>query len=161
MLSFQSQVDTLCRTTHDLLNMGFDGTPLYSNEFCALNTEVYRQAEALFVLRGADVEEEAQRCYVLLTAYHATIYDHGNKNQRIQSLLDCSLPLLEQLPASLLKCQLLVACYSEVHDESLAREAHAIMNSWTGREWTKAECEVSDYLDSLEANPSPNWEVVE
>lgn len=77
MLSFQSQIDTLYRITRDLLNMGFDGTPLYSNEFCALNTEVYRQAEALFVLRGSNVEEEAQRCYVLLTAYHATIYDHG------------------------------------------------------------------------------------
>lgn len=47
MLSFQSQIDTLYRITRDLLNMGFDGTPLYSNEFCALNTEVYRQAEAL------------------------------------------------------------------------------------------------------------------
>ncbi len=161
MLSFQSQVDTLYRTTRDLLNMGFDGTPLYSNEFCALNTEVYRQAEALFVLRGSNVEEEAQRCYVLLTAYHATIYDHGNKNLKIQSLLDRSWQLLGQLSASLLKCQLLVACYSEVFDEDLAREAHAIMNSWTGREWTKAECEVSDYLESLEANPWPDWEVVE
>ena len=109
MLSFQSQVDTLYRTTRDLLNMGFDGTPLYSNEFCALNTEVYRQ----------------------------------------------------QLPVSLLKCQLLVACYSEVFDEDLAQEAHAIMNSRTGREWTKAECEVSDYLDSLETNPWPDWEIVE
>lgn len=56
MLSFQSQIDTLYRITRDLLNMGFDGTPLYSNEFCALNTEVYRQAEALFVLRGSNVE---------------------------------------------------------------------------------------------------------
>ena len=99
MLSFQSQVDTLYRTTRDLLNMGFDGTPLYSNEFCALNTEVYRQAEALFVLRGSNIEEEAQRCYVLLTAYHATIYDHGNKNLKIQSLLDRSWQLFEQLPA--------------------------------------------------------------
>ena len=100
-------------------------------------------------------------CYVLLTAYHATIYDHGNKNLKIQSLLDRSWQLLGQLSASLLKCQLLVACYSEVFDEDLAREAHAIMNSWTGREWTKAECEVSDYLESLEANPWPDWEVVE
>ena len=112
-------------------------------------------------VRGSNVEEEAQRCYVLLTAYHATIYDHGNKNLKIQSLLDRSWQLLGQLSASLLKCQLLVACYSEVFDEDLAREAHAIMNSWTGREWTKAECEVSDYLESLEANPWPDWEVVE
>ena len=54
-----------------------------------------------------------------------------------------------------------MACYSEVFDEDLAQEARAIMNSWTGREWTKAECEVSDYLDSLETNPWPDWEIVE
>lgn len=160
-MSLQLQIDTLCRITHDLLNLGFDGAPLYSNEFCELNTEVYRQAEALFVLRGANVEEETRRCYALLTAYHATIYDHGNKNLKIQSLLNQSKQLLEQLPASLLKCQLLVACYSEVFDEDLAQEAHAIMNGWTNRTWTKAECEVSDYLESLEANPCPNWEIVE
>ncbi|WP_455585849.1 UpxZ family transcription anti-terminator antagonist [Bacteroides sp.] len=161
MLSLQSQIAALCRITHELLNLGFDGTPLYSNHFCELNTEVYRQAEVLFTLRGSDAEEEAQRCYVLLTAYHATIYDHGNKNLKIQSLLDCSRSLLEQLPASLLKCQLLVACYSEVFDDDLAQEAHAIINSWTNRDWTREECEVSDYLDSLEANPWSSWEIVE
>ena len=81
MLSFQSQIDTLYRITRDLLNMGFDGTPLYSNEFCALNTEVYRQAEALFVLRGSNVEEEAQRCYVLSTAINGQITRHTQSFQ--------------------------------------------------------------------------------
>lgn len=160
-MSLQSQIDTLCRITHDLLHLGFDGAPLYSNEFCELNTEVYRQADALFILRGSNAEEEARRCYALLTAYHATIYNHGNKTQKIQSLLDISWSVLEQLPASLLKCQLLVACYSEVYDEELADEARAIMSNWTDRAWSKAECEVADYLDSLAANPCPIWEIVE
>ena len=160
-MSLQSQIDILRRITHELLNLGFDGTPLFSNEFCRLNTEVYRQSESLFHLHGSNAEEEALLCYVLLTGYHATIYDHGDKNQKIQKLLDRSWEVLPLLPVSLLKCQLLVACYSEVFDEDLAQEAHAIMNSWTGREWTKAECEVSDYLDSLETNPWPDWEIVE
>ena len=160
-MSLQSQIDILRRITHELLNLGFDGTPLFSNEFCRLNTEVYRQSESLFHLHGSNAEEEALLWYVLLTGYHATIYDHGDKNQKIQKLLDRSWEVLPLLPVSLLKCQLLVACYSEVFDEDLAQEAHAIMNSWTGREWTKAECEVSDYLDSLETNPWPDWEIVE
>lgn len=157
----QSQIDTLCRVTHDLLHLGFDGAPLYSNEFCELNTEVYRQAEALFIMRGSNAEEEARRCYALLTAYHATIYNHGNKTQKIQSLLDISWSILEQLPASLLKCQLLVACYGEMFDEELAQEARAIINTWSDRDLKTDEREVLDYLDSLEANPCPVWEIVE
>lgn len=47
-MSLQSQIDALCHVTNELLNLGFDGTPLYSNRFCELNTEVYRQSEALF-----------------------------------------------------------------------------------------------------------------
>ena len=86
-MSLQSQIDTLRRITHELLNLGFEGTPLFSNEFCKLNTEVYRQSECLFHLHGSNAEEEAQLCYVLLTGYHATIYDHGDKNQKIQKLL--------------------------------------------------------------------------
>ena len=63
--------------------------------------------------------------------------------------------------ASLLKCQLLVACYAETFDDELAKEAHEIINAWEGRDLTLAEREVFDYLESLEANPYPNWEEVE
>ena len=160
-MSLQSQIDTLRRITHELLNLGFEGTPLFSNEFCKLNTEVYRQSECLFHLHGSNAEEEAQLCYVLLTGYHATIYDHGDKNQKIQKLLDRSWKVLDQLPASLLKCQLLVACYGEVFDEDLSKEAHVIINGWKGRELTLAECEVIEYLNSLEFNPWGNWDVEE
>ena len=115
-MSLQSQIDALCHVTNELLNLGFDGTPLYSNRFCELNTEVYRQSEALFLSHGSTAEEEAQLCYALLTGFHATIYDHGDKNQKIQSILNRSWNVLEQLSVSLLKCQLLVACYGEVYD---------------------------------------------
>lgn len=149
-MSLQLQIDALCRTTSELLHLGFDGTPLYSNHFCELNTEVYRLSESLFPLHGSDAEEEARLCYALLTGFHATIYDHGDKFRKIQSVLDRSRLALDRLPASLLKCQLLVACYGELFDERLAVEAHAIMADWDGREWSLAEREVSEYLDSLE-----------
>ena len=97
----------------------------------------------------------------LLSGFHATIYDNGNKNKKIQALLDRSWKVLDKLPASLLKCQLLVACYAETFDDELAKEAHTIINGWEGRDLTLAEREVFDYLESLEANPYPNWEEIE
>lgn len=157
----QSQINALCRITHELLNLGFDGNPLYSDRFCELNTAVYRQSEDLYTRRSSNVEEEARLCYALLSGFHATIYDNGNKNKKIQILLDRSWKMLDQLPASLLKCQLLVACYAETFDDELAKEAHEIINSWEGRNLTLEEREVFDYLESLEANPYPNWEEVE
>lgn len=160
-MSLQSQIDALCHATNELLNLGFDGTPLYSNHFCELNTEVYRRSEALFLLSGSNAEEEALLCYALLTGYHATIYDHGDKNKKIQSLLDRSWQVLPEIPASLLKCQLLVACYSEVFDDKLAQEAHAIMDTWSGRDLTSAEREVLEYLECLEGNSCSNWEIVD
>ena len=69
--------------------------------------------------------------------------------------------MLEQLSVSLLKCQLLVACYGEVYDEKLAQEAHAIIDTWKDRELSPAELEVSEYLNSLETNPWTAWELDE
>ena len=157
----QSQINALCHITHELLNLGFDGSPIYSDRFCELNLEVYRQSEDLYTRCSSNVEEEAWLCYALLSGFHATIYDNGNKNKKIQTLLDRSWKVLDQLSASLLKCQLLVACYAEAFDDELAIEAHKIINGWEGRDLTLAEREVFDYLESLEANPYPNWEVVE
>ena len=134
---------------------------IYSDHFCELNLEVYRQSEDLYIRRSSDVEEEARLCYALLSGFHATIYDNGNKNKKIQALLDRSWKVVDKLPASLLKCQLLVACYAETFDDELAKEAHTIINGWEGRDLILAEREVFDYLESLEANPYPNWEEVE
>lgn len=161
MLSLQSQIDALCLVTHELLNLGLDGSPIYSTDFCHLNSKVYRLADSLYPLCASNVEEEARLCYVLLSGYHATIYDHGNKNWKIQKLLDRSSKVLDRLPVSLLKCQLLVACYSETFDEALAKAAHAIIDTWTDRDLTLEEREVLEYLECLEGNPLPDWEVVE
>lgn len=160
-MSLQTRIDALCRITHELLHLGLDGSPIYSTDFCRLNTEVYRQADMLYTMHGSDTEEEARLCHALLSAYHATIYDHGNKSWKIQKLLNRSTEVLGKLPASLVKCQLLVACYGELFDEELAREAHAIINIWSDRDLNLQEREVFEYLESLEANPRPNWEIVE
>ena len=65
-----------------------------------------------------------------MKAYSATIYDRGDKGEKVQILLDRSWEVLNKISDSLLKCQLLVACYGETFDEELAKEARAIMDGW-------------------------------
>ena len=110
-------MDSLFSLAHRLLTYGLDGSPIYVDEFTRLNREVYEQALELYGTRGKTVESEAELCLGLLAAFAATIYDNGHKQQYIQQVLDRSWEVLPKLPASLLKVQLLVYCYSEVYDE--------------------------------------------
>lgn len=54
----------------------------------------------------------------------------GCKQEYIQNVLDRSWEVLPKLSASLLKVRLLTYCYGEFYDESLAKEAHEIINTW-------------------------------
>jgi hypothetical protein len=131
MLSLQSEIDSLCAVSHELLHLGLDGEPIYSDRFRQLNTDVYHRCEHLFGSHGRTLEEEASLCIALLTGYNATIYNHGDKEDKIQSVLNRSWDILDTLPVSLLKCRLLVACYAEVFDEELAAEANVAVNAKT------------------------------
>ena len=88
------------------------------------------------------------------------IYDNGHKQEYIQNVLDRSWEILPQLPASLLKVQLLVYCYSEVYDEELARQAHNIIDTWDKSLLTLEQVNIIDELKSFEENQYP-WEVIE
>ena len=127
----KSQIDALRQLTHELLYLGMDGEPIYSDRFRQLNSDVYNQAEALYWQKARNDEEEATLCVTLLKAYSATIYDRGDKGEKVQILLDRSWEVLNKISDSLLKCQLLVVCYGETFDEELAKEARAIMDGWS------------------------------
>lgn len=127
----KSQIDALRQLTHELLYLGMDGEPIYADRFRQLNSDVYNQAEALYWQKARNDEEEATLCVTLLKAYSATIYDHGDKGEKVQILLDRSWEVLNKISDSLLKCQLLVVCYGETFDEELAKEARAIMDGWS------------------------------
>ena len=43
MLSLQSEIDSLCAVSHELLHLGLDGEPIYSDRFRQLNTDVYHR----------------------------------------------------------------------------------------------------------------------
>lgn len=158
-MNITSRIESLQQLTRELLHLGMDGSPVYSDRFCRLNQDVLAQSDSLFPVKGSDPIEEARICLTLLVSYGATIYDRGDKEQSKQAVLDRASVVLDCLPASLLKCQLLTACYGEVFEDDLAQEAHAIVDSWGTRQRTAEEAEVVEMLRNLEENQYPNSEV--
>ncbi|MCD8183379.1 MAG: UpxZ family transcription anti-terminator antagonist [Bacteroides sp.] len=153
-------MDSLCTLAHSLLTYGLDGSPIYVDQFTRLNREVYEQAIELYGTRSTSVESEAELCLGLLVAFTATIYDNGRKQQYIQHILDCSWEVLPRLSPSLLKVRLLTYCYSEVYDEELAQEAHAIINTWEKSNLTLEQVEIMEELKNFEENQYP-FEVID
>lgn len=154
-----SNSSSLFSLAHHLLTYGLDGSPVYADQFTCLNRDVYERAIELYNTRGTTVEEEAELCLGLLVAFAATIYDNGSKQECIQSVLDRSWEVLPKLSPSLLKVRLLTYCYSEFYDESLAKEAHEIINTWNKAEFTSEQLEIIKELQNFEENPYPFEEV--
>lgn len=155
MNSLESEVSALSTLADELLYLGIDDTPIYSDDFTRLNHEVFQKANALYHQRGSTFEEEASLCLALLKGYNATIYNDGDKEGRIQTILNRCWEVLEHLSASLLKVQLLTYCYGEVFEEELAKEANKIIESWDEKLLTKDQVEAIGFLKSLEENPYP------
>ena len=154
-------MNSLYTLARQLLTLGADGTPIYSDYLTQLNREVYEQALVLRTVQpGNTPKAEAELCLSLLLAFNATIYDDGSKQQYIQEALDRSWEVLPQLAPSLLKVRLLTYCYSEIYEEELAAEAHAIINTWKKEELTLEQGEIIDELANFEENQYP-WEVIE
>lgn len=137
-------VSKLHTLSHQLLHLGEDGSPIYATDFTRLNTEVLKLADGLFAVKGETPEEEAALCVALLMGYNATIYNHGDKEKKKQVLLDRATVILDLLPPTLVKCQLLLYCYGEVYDKELLDEAKAIIISWGGRTFTDEEKEMME-----------------
>lgn len=150
-----NKTEELQQLAQKSLYLGLDGDPIYAEHFNRLNKEIQILSDALYSVKGDTPGEEAGICLALLMGYNATIYSDKDKEAKKQSILDRAWEVLEQLPHSLLKCQLLTYCYGEVFEEELAQEAHAIIDSWQGRELTSKEQEVVENLRNLEENQYP------
>lgn len=144
------QIEDLLRKSYRLMNLGLDGSPVYNNDFVALNEEAFQRANTLYTCVGREPEEEASLCLGLLIAYSTTFYDNGDKHSRIQVILDRSWKVLDKLSNSFLKCSLLVYCYGEMPDEDLALEARSIIATWQDRELTKEEADLISMLEHFE-----------
>lgn len=159
MNDLTTRILELQRMAHDLMYLGIDDTPLYSDDFARSNKLVLTQSDVLFIRKGRDAEEEANLCLALLMGYNATIYDAGDKERKKQTVLDRAFIVLEQISASLLKVRLLTYCYGEVYEDDLLEEAHAIINSWNRDALTAEQTEVIDELRNIEENKYP-FEVI-
>lgn len=144
---------------HELMYLGMDGAPIYSDDFSRLNKDVLIKSDSLFLSKGSNAEEEANLCLALLMGYNATIYDNGDKEQKKQVVLDRIFDVLKQLPASLLKVRLLTYCYGEVYEESMVEEAHTIIEGWNQDKLTLEQIEIIAELRNVEENPYPFEEV--
>ena len=141
---------------HELMYLGVDGEPIYSD----LNKDVLVQCDSLFPLRSSVLEEEANLCLALLLGYNATIYDYGDKEQKKQQVLERACAVLEQLPPSLLKVRLLTYCYGEVYEDTLLRKAHEIIESWDKTALSAEQMEIIEELRNIEENPYP-YEIID
>lgn len=149
----------LQHAAHELMYLGMDGEPVYSDTFCRLNKEVLVKSDSLFSAQSSDVEEEANLCLALLMGYNATIYDDGDKEQKKQTILNRICHVLEHLPVSLLKVRLLTYCYGEIYEEVLLQEAYAIIEGWNKDNLTSGQTEIIEELKNIEENPYPFEEV--
>ncbi|MCM0362774.1 MULTISPECIES: UpxZ family transcription anti-terminator antagonist [Bacteroides] len=103
-----------------LLEYGEDGTPVYVNELTALNQELRNLCADLLLRKGESPEEEAEILVALFKGYDTMLFNVSAENEQvIQELLDRSMAVLEKLPASVLKCQLLLECFEQTGDEEL------------------------------------------
>lgn len=161
-MTLSKEVASLQRAAHDLMYLGMDGSPIYSDDLSRRNNEVYRLTTTLYNsgIKGSTVEEQASVCLALLMGYNASFIDHGEKRGHIQEILDRCWDILDTLPASLLKLRLLTACYGEVFDESLADEARAIIASWDSVSFTTEQQEAINEFQTVVDNPYP-WEYIE
>ena len=160
-MTLSEEVASLQRAAHDLMYLGMDGSPIYSDDLSRRNNEVYRLTTTLYNsgIKGSTVEEQASVCLALLMGYNASFIDHGEKRGHIQKILDRCWDILDTLPASLLKLRLLTACYGEVFDEPLADEARAIIASWDSVSLTTEQQEAINEFQTVVDNPYP-WEYV-
>ena len=161
-MSLSEETLSLQRAAHDLMYLGLDGSPVYSDDLSPRNGEVYRLTTALYNsgATGSTVEEQANVCLALLMGYNASFIDHGEKQPHIQEVLNRCWDILDSLPASLLKLRLLTACYGEVFDEPLADEARGIIASWDAASLTAEQREAVEEFWNVADNPYP-WEEIE
>lgn len=161
-MSLSEETLALQRAAHDLMYLGMDGSPIYSDDLSRRNGEVYRLTTTLYNSDAKDstVEEQANVCLALLMGYTASFIDHGEKQEHVQEVLNRCWNILDALPASLLKLRLLTACYGEVYDEPLADESRKIIASWDGVSLTSEQQEAIEEFRNVVENPYP-WEEME
>lgn len=161
-MTLSEETFALQRAAHELMYLGMDGSPVYSDDLSRRNSEVYRMTMTLYNsgAKGSTTEEQANVCLALLMGYSASFIDHGEKQKHVQEVLDRCWEILDALPVSLLKLRLLTVCYGEVFDGPLADEGRAIIASWNSESLTSEQIEAVAEFQNVVNNPYP-WEYID
>ena len=161
-MTLSEETVALQRAAHELMYLGMDGSPVYSDDLSRRNGEVYRMTMTLYNsgAKGSTTKEQANVCLALLMGYSASFINHGEKQKHVQEVLDRCWNILDALPISLLKLRLLTACYGEVFDDVLVDEAHAIIASWDSLSLTSEQKEAILEFQNVVDNPYP-WEYID
>lgn len=147
----------LYKIAHKLLHLQEEADTLYADEFCTLNSQVLKMADATYPLCSDIPEEEAMLCIGLLMSYNATMYNHGDKEKKIQAILDRALKVRSLLSPTPLKCRLLLSCYTAIYEEELLEEAYQIIANWDNKRLTDEEKElISLYKELFTVNSELN-----
>ena len=99
-MTLSEETATLQRAAHELMYLGMDGNPVYSDDLSRRNGEVYRLTTALYNsgVKGSTTEEQASVCLALLMGYSASFIDYGEKQKHVQEVLDRCWDILDVLP---------------------------------------------------------------
>lgn len=106
-------------------------------------TEGMRQ---LSTVKGTTAIEEGEICLALLMGCRATLHDASIRRLAMSR----TYKVFPHLSPSLLKCYLFVYLYGELEDETMAREAHRIIDTWQDRQLTREEKKVTTILSIME-----------
>ena len=84
-MTLSEETATLQRAAHELMYLGMDGNPVYSDDLSRRNGEVYRLTTALYNsgVKGSTTEEQASVCLALLMGYSASFIDYGEKQKHV------------------------------------------------------------------------------
>lgn len=148
-INLQVYIDELQQTAHKLLHLGEDTGFVYAEDLSRLNNRVHKLIHDLYNKKGKTIEQEASLCLAVLMGYAGSMYANPSDEKKKQQILNRCWVVLEKLPDSLLKCQLLIFCYGEIYERDLADAAYGIINTWDKSKLTRPEQETIDMLQLI------------
>ena len=130
-MTLSEEVASLQRAAHDLMYLGMDGSPIYSDDLSRRNNEVYRLTTTLYNsgVQGSTVEEQASVCLALLMGYNASFIDHGEKREHVQKILDRCWDIFVCLPPAMVRYSTSLWLTKPVQSSLLGIRCHLLVNS--------------------------------
>lgn len=123
----------------------------YIDKYQEANSRIVRWRNKLAHTQGDTAEEEAEICLALLMGCKAYVRD----DERMEKALERTQKVLPLLPDGLVKCSLLIFCYSEVYNEKILEQARQIIGTWQESNLSEEQRQAITILKDTEENIHP------